>query len=311
MLGTECHGEISQLVQFMDIAYEKKNSAFLSEWRNELEAKDEDDLDMFFNIGLLLSALSINYPPQPNPPQAKLCGEISEAGGITNKLEILKKHLSIHKKLIERYLPQTEEEKEYKSNKISKNGLFRQWLYQQCTELGAFQVSNQPRTQSSRSKFITLDWLLTHYCGPKVFGKQIGPPNTQSLRKTHNKLNLHLQRMIIVNGDMDPWSKISIGRPDNAPINQQGFYKLANKSASFIIKGGSHTQDLNPSMSTDSDALRTARSGAKALVNSWFDNKNRISSSERSPSVSSNVTYFSTPHSIYLLFLLLFSSFLF
>lgn len=133
----------------------------------------------------------------------------------------------------------------------------RQWLYQSCSEFGFFQTCEDASCPFSR--MLTLQ-AQTELC-PLLFNIP------------QNRLHQHVsftnqyyggnhpstQRVLYVNGDIDPWSELS--------VHHSG---LQDQDTPIVIQGSAHCADMNPTSTHDRPALTVARQDIEKHVGLWL-----------------------------------------
>ncbi|KAI9293222.1 peptidase S28 [Neoconidiobolus thromboides FSU 785] len=133
---------------------------------------------------------------------------------------------------------------------------FRQWIYQSCFEFGYWWTAPPEGQDSVRSRLLTVPFFRKFACkdvlGDK--GPQIPKPD-QYNQKYHGK-NINVDRLMFVNGDLDPWMPLSVINSTN---------KLM---PSIMIKGASHGTDLTIPLPTDSKEVIEAKEKVLEFVDS-------------------------------------------
>uniref|UniRef100_A0A3B3S6E7 Serine protease 16 n=1 Tax=Paramormyrops kingsleyae TaxID=1676925 RepID=A0A3B3S6E7_9TELE len=135
---------------------------------------------------------------------------------------------------------------------------YRQWYYQSCTEFGFFETCEDASCPFAR--MVTLQSQM-ELC-PLVFG--IAQGSLQSRIAFTNQFyggdHPQTQRVLYVNGDIDPWHKLSVVRNGTKE----------DKDRAILIEGTAHCADMNRAGSQDSPALRKARQEIKRHVTQWL-----------------------------------------
>ena len=83
----------------------------------------------------------------------------------------------------------------------------RQWTWQFCSELGAFNTNYKDPKQSMRSTKLNMTFWLA-YC-ERVFGLPI-TPRVSEVNNEYGGLRLNVKNLVIVNGCEDPWQGESL-----------------------------------------------------------------------------------------------------
>ncbi|KAI9291136.1 hypothetical protein K502DRAFT_333432 [Neoconidiobolus thromboides FSU 785] len=142
----------------------------------------------------------------------------------------------------------------------------RQWNYQCCTEFGYWQTApsaNVSTQKSTRSKYLTVDWFNNFFCSSKLYGKYVGPPDTNRINYRHGAKHIGTDRIIFTNGDKDPWSQLSV-----TDIKQS----RKNRPV-LIIKDGSHVTDLGTPNPKDSQSLQDAHKVMIDTIDRWVNRR--------------------------------------
>ncbi|RGB33941.1 peptidase S28 [Rhizophagus diaphanus] len=133
-------------------------------------------------------------------------------------------------------------------NTKEKNDL-ASYTYQYCNELGYYQTFPKSSPISTRSQIINIDY----YQGQCDFLFP-GITSSPTIKKTNKKFggfNGKFSKTVFVNGDIDPWTALTVSSESANP--------KVEKDTIFLIKGGSHVTDFAPPSPSDSDSLQEAR----------------------------------------------------
>lgn len=132
------------------------------------------------------------------------------------------------------------------------------WIYQTCTEFSYFQSgtsSNQPFTNN-----ISLD-LYYRMCS-KLFGQSFDEERVsrgvEESNRLYGGLTPNVTHVVFVNGDMDPWSALSV------------LEDISYDVPATIISRSSHCRDLFSDRSSDPEELKEAREYIRYLIKSWI-----------------------------------------
>jgi pimeloyl-ACP methyl ester carboxylesterase len=136
----------------------------------------------------------------------------------------------------------------------------RQWLYQSCTEFGYFQNAYHDPAQSTRSA------LINPAFHRRVCQELFGTPPLDVSKVMHSYyeplLNPALANHILfTNGSIDPWAMLSINAGQGNTTNPN--------TASFMIQGSAHCDDLGAPSLGDSSSLKQARALFRGMVSQW------------------------------------------
>jgi serine protease 16 len=144
-------------------------------------------------------------------------------------------------------------------NTKEKNDL-ASYTYQYCNELGYYQTFPKSSSISTRSQIINIDY----YQGQCdfLFPGIISSPTIEKTNKKFGGFNGKFSKTVFVNGEIDPWTALSVSS------------ELANpkieKDTIFLIKGGSHVADFAPPSPFDSDSLKEARAFVYNTLAKWL-----------------------------------------
>ncbi|XP_026331742.1 putative serine protease K12H4.7 [Hyposmocoma kahamanoa] len=133
------------------------------------------------------------------------------------------------------------------------------WLYQQCTEFGAF-----PSTEAGKHPFTNSLPVEYYYKACKLqFGPEFGKNRVEDGIKATNEMygGLHpnVTKVVFVNGEFDPWRRLGVTE------------NLSDDAPAFVIaKSGRAELLIHPYMDVDSDELKDARKKVKSLVKKWI-----------------------------------------
>ncbi|XP_076837462.1 thymus-specific serine protease [Brachyhypopomus gauderio] len=133
---------------------------------------------------------------------------------------------------------------------------YRQWFYQTCTEFGFYQTCED--TSCPFSCMLTLQ-TQTQLC-PLLFGisQDALPTNIAFTNQYYGGDEPHSQRVLYVNGDIDPWIQLS--------VVQNG----SSVDGAIVIPGTAHCADMNPTRPGDRLALHQARKEIERHVAIWL-----------------------------------------
>ncbi|XP_026877516.2 thymus-specific serine protease [Electrophorus electricus] len=135
---------------------------------------------------------------------------------------------------------------------------YRQWFYQTCTEFGFYQTCED--TSCPFSRMLTLQ-TQTQLCR-LLFGL---PQHTLSMNiaftnQYYGGDEPHSQRVLYVNGDIDPWMELSVVRNDGS----------VDRDRAVVINGTAHCADMNPTRPGDRLSLHQARKEIERHVATWL-----------------------------------------
>ncbi|CAH1768207.1 8280_t:CDS:1, partial [Entrophospora sp. SA101] len=131
------------------------------------------------------------------------------------------------------------------------------YTFQYCTELGYFQVAPKPPLLSLRSQLNNNTYFQgqCNYLFPTL-----PPPNVNKTNEKFGGNDGVFSNTVFVNGDLDPWFALTV--------------KNLKDNKVFIIKNGSHTNDLNFPTPSDSQSLIDSRVFVKETLSKWLNVKN-------------------------------------
>ncbi|KAJ7990179.1 hypothetical protein DPEC_G00297630 [Dallia pectoralis] len=135
----------------------------------------------------------------------------------------------------------------------------RAWYYQACTEFGFFQTCEDASCPFSQTLSLRSQTVL---CSELFDIPQHSLPGRIAFtNKYYGEKRPHTDRVLYVNGDIDPWHELSVLEED--------LDKGHNDMAVFI-KGTAHCADMSPERATDRPALKLARKAIERQVAMWL-----------------------------------------
>ncbi|XP_045499790.1 putative serine protease K12H4.7 [Colias croceus] len=140
---------------------------------------------------------------------------------------------------------------------IRRSSDFHAWFYQVCTEFGYFQTTtskSQPFGDVNPKEF------YLHIC-KDLFGADFNEARVdrgvQKTNQVYGGLRPNVTRVVFVNGDVDPWSTLSI------------LVKQSSEVPAVVIPGAIHCQDLSATYHSP-ETLKQATKYAKNMVKTWI-----------------------------------------
>jgi len=151
------------------------------------------------------------------------------------------------------------------SDKLEDNkGSGRQWYWQTCTEFGYWQSAPQAPQRRVRSKYVTAEYY-ENGC-TDAFGKDNIPPRPQveRINTVYQADHINTTRIVFVNGELDPWRRLSVSAPDAAPRQSSPDVPV------YIVKGGSHCEDLGRKMPGENPSKTEVNANIDADIKRWL-----------------------------------------
>jgi len=138
----------------------------------------------------------------------------------------------------------------------------RQWFYQSCTEYGYWQTASLNPEKSSRSTRLNNQYYQ-NVCR-RLFQLNSSKSNADAMNSIYYQplLNSSTSHILLTNGSDDPWSSLSISRDNDNDYNPN--------IDLYTIEGSAHCADLQPSLSNDSESLKSARSMFDSMISKWL-----------------------------------------
>ncbi|XP_047662003.1 thymus-specific serine protease [Tachysurus fulvidraco] len=135
---------------------------------------------------------------------------------------------------------------------------FRQWYYQTCTEFGFYQTCDDTSCPFVRT--LTLQ-DHTQLC-TQLFEipEHTLPMNIAFTNQYYGGDQAQTQRVLYINGDIDPWMELSIVHNGTS----------VDEDRAIVIHGTAHCADMNPTRSGDKPSLRQARKEIERHVVMWL-----------------------------------------
>ncbi|XP_022130346.2 putative serine protease K12H4.7 [Pieris rapae] len=132
------------------------------------------------------------------------------------------------------------------------------WTYQTCTEFGYYQTT----TSDSQpfGKTVPLDFFIKmcrNVYGPD-FDEDRVDKGVDTTNKMYGGLSPNVTRVVFVNGDMDPWSRLGI------------LEDLSYEAPATVIHRASHCTDLLPDVPGATEEIKEAAEHAKYLIKHWI-----------------------------------------
>ncbi|XP_067667455.1 putative serine protease K12H4.7 isoform X1 [Haliotis asinina] len=147
----------------------------------------------------------------------------------------------------------------YKGGDIA---LGRQWMYQMCTQLGAFITStavNQPFGNVVSEDYVVR--VCQAYFGP-TFNATLLARGVQQMWMDYGRLGIQATNVVYTHGSYDPWHKYGLSTDPNP------------QSPVIIIQGVGHVADLFKSSQKDNIHLKQARNLIRRLIGQWIQSHN-------------------------------------
>ncbi|KAK6523345.1 hypothetical protein TWF281_001325 [Arthrobotrys megalospora] len=137
------------------------------------------------------------------------------------------------------------------------------WLWQVCTEFGAFQVANTSRPENLLPSFINVQSQIDSCIGTFGESNQVSQagPNVEPINEKYQGWYVQLSNTLWTNGEWDPWRALSVdSEEEDAPKNdtattdipQCGRTFAAGTQLRYVIKDGYHGSEFSEDVSTDS-----------------------------------------------------------
>ncbi|KAM9853532.1 thymus-specific serine protease [Aulostomus maculatus] len=137
----------------------------------------------------------------------------------------------------------------------------RQWIYQTCSEFGFYQTCEDDFCPFSGMMTLQTQTMLC----PVLFGiSQYSLPGHIAFTNTYYGGNTpHTQRVLYVNGGVDPWQDLSVVPSRIGTEREEG-------AQAIFIEDAAHCADMMSSRVTDRHSLRKARQEIENCVASWL-----------------------------------------
>lgn len=135
---------------------------------------------------------------------------------------------------------------------------YKSWIYQTCTEFGYYQTSNSNNHPFTDNIPVELFFrMCTDTFGPE-FDKKRVDEGVQKSNEMYGGLNPNVKNVVFVNGDLDPWHRLSI------------LEDISYDAPAKVVPFSSHCRDLFSDRSGDPEELKEARRYIKYLVKKWI-----------------------------------------
>jgi len=144
------------------------------------------------------------------------------------------------------------------SNVTESSGMWRQWIYQTCTQFGYFQTCEPDKMDCMFSRHLSLDTYLD-WCD-RVFDLQKDDvfQRIQFMNEYYGGDQPGGSRILFVNGEVDPWHALSV------------LEDLPDDKTTVFIKGASHCEDMGENSPNDTEYMKEGKSKIEAKVAKWI-----------------------------------------
>lgn len=141
----------------------------------------------------------------------------------------------------------------------------RQWLWQICSEFGYWQTAPPSWMRPVRSKYVNVDYC--EWVCRIVFGAGNIPEHAtvDDINKEYGADRISMSQIVHVNGEKDPWRRLSVSAPDAFPR------RSTDDQPVYVIKDGHHCDDLDWTRATDSESEMEARRGIATSLKRWLN----------------------------------------
>ena len=138
----------------------------------------------------------------------------------------------------------------------------RQWVWQQCFEIGGFQGPNP--TYSLRGQIMDHDFWIG-YC-ERLYGQNQTGPNIAHSQKYYGSIDMAASNIAFVNSVEDPW-KFGCMRYRQDPLVTQ-----KNIRTYYVdCPGCAHCSDIHLPKATDSHAMNNTRAAVEKQIEEWME----------------------------------------
>lgn len=135
----------------------------------------------------------------------------------------------------------------------------RSWVWQTCNEFGYFQSSDASATQQPFGNQFPVGFS-TQQC-VDIYGVDAASVGA-AIKKTNDfygGLSYTGERVIFVNGDIDPWHKLSLNQGETSPQTDKDV-------SGVLIHGTAHCANMYPASEHDVAGLTAARASVTAAL---------------------------------------------
>ncbi|KAJ6263847.1 hypothetical protein Dda_2419 [Drechslerella dactyloides] len=138
------------------------------------------------------------------------------------------------------------------------------WLWQVCSEFGAFQVANMSRPENLVPSFINVTAQIDQCLGLFGESEQVNSagPNVDAINQKYQGWYLELPNTLWTNGQFDPWRALSVdSENDDAPTNDTVATDIPQCGSNFppgaqlryLIRDGLHGSDVSEDVAAAAD----------------------------------------------------------
>ncbi|KAK6352091.1 hypothetical protein TWF730_008922 [Orbilia blumenaviensis] len=136
------------------------------------------------------------------------------------------------------------------------------WLWQVCSEFGAFQVANTSRVENLIPSFIDVQSQIDSCISTFGISDQVSEagPNVDPINEKYRGWYLELSNTLWTNGEFDPWRALSIdSEEEGAPTNDTSTLEIprcgdtfpAGTQLRYVIKDGFHGSEFSEDVGTE------------------------------------------------------------
>ncbi|EGX53075.1 hypothetical protein AOL_s00007g24 [Orbilia oligospora ATCC 24927] len=136
------------------------------------------------------------------------------------------------------------------------------WLWQVCTEFGAFQVANTSRPENLLPSFINVQSSIDSCISTFGESEQVSKagPNVDPINQKYQGWYVQLSNTMWTNGEFDPWKALSVdSEEEDAPTNDTATTDIPQCGKTFpqgtqlryVIKDGYHGSEFSEDVVTN------------------------------------------------------------
>jgi len=144
----------------------------------------------------------------------------------------------------------------------------RQWFWQTCTEYGYWQTAPPAPLPRHRSRYINIKYYedschQTFAPSPSGFHVPLHA-NVHKIDAKYHSEHIKVARVVFVNGELDPWRRLSVSAPDAPPRSSMPLQGV------FVVQDGHHCTDLSGNSREDGKSVKEVRKGVEAYIMRWL-----------------------------------------
>lgn len=273
-LGASCADYIRLATRTMESMLSSNDETLSAQIKNMFHPKMQeqvpDKLDFLSTIVYLIDG-SVQYGVRSELDQ--LCNNFKSISSLSKNQQAMAAIKGYANYTYNFFLSRNEEPKDLGCDDCSSIDLrspadmYRQWIWQMCTEFGFFVTGNY--TNPVRTVWATaqsgIDYCRSLYGFSSPFSIPVEETNAFFLGRDILQSS---SRIMFTNGQLDPWTPMSVVSTPVGAFNQDDYGPDA--SLALMIPGASHCADMAEPTDDESDAMRLAHQHIQERFKIWL-----------------------------------------